>query len=128
MSTLITNGVKISVLTRFQQEIEEDEFVRYLFAYKISIANHNDFPIKLLSRYWKIFDSAGHTSIVEGQGVIGEMPIIYPNQAYEYISGCDLLSDLGSMEGHYQFKNLLTEELFEVEIPKFILSSLEKMN
>ena len=128
MSTLITNGVKISVLTRFQQEVEEGEFVRYLFAYRISIVNHNEFPIKLLSRHWKIFDSSCQTSIVEGQGVIGEMPIIYPNHSYEYVSGCDLLSDLGSMEGYYEFRNLLTEELFKVEIPKFILASLKKMN
>ena len=128
MSTLITKGVKISVITRFQETSEDDELTHNLFVYKISISNHNDFPIKLLSRYWKIFDSLGDYSEVEGEGVVGEMPIIYPNHSYEYISGCNLMTDLGSMEGYYQFRNLITNDLFKVGIPKFILATPEKLN
>ena len=128
MSTLITNGVKISVETMFLEGIEEPNLMQNMFGYKIKIVNHNEFPIKLLSRFWKIFDSCGSYSQVEGQGVVGEMPIIYPNQSYEYGSFCNLQSDMGSMEGYYQFRNLFTNKLFEVSIPKFVLITPDKLN
>jgi ApaG protein len=35
-------------------------------------------PVKLLFRKWTIFDSVGTYKIVEGEGVVGEQPIIEP--------------------------------------------------
>jgi ApaG protein len=42
----------------------------------------------------------------EGEGVIGVQPIIKPHEQYQYISGCNLKSELGKMFGTYLMENV----------------------
>ncbi|MEQ1734686.1 MAG: ApaG domain, partial [Bacteroidia bacterium] len=65
---------------------------------------------------------------VEGAGVVGEQPILAPNQKFEYNSGCNLNSDMGYMQGYYTFVNTITNEEFKVQIPRFELIVPEKLN
>lgn len=128
MVTAITQGVKISVDTIYQDEYSNPTNEHFMFAYRIVIQNLSDYAIQLMRRKWFIFDSNGTTREVEGEGVVGIQPIIAPGDSYEYVSGCNLKTDMGSMRGHYSMVRLVDESAFEVEIPSFQLIVPYKLN
>lgn len=128
MITHITEGVKISVDCIFQPEYSNPERNHFMFAYQISIENLSDYSIKLVSRYWNIFDSTGDHSEVYGDGVVGEQPIIEPGKKHAYTSGCNLKTEIGYMEGHYNMIRLMDNTKFQVEIPRFNLLTNYIMN
>ena len=99
-----------------------------MFAYRITIENHNSFPVKLLKRYWEVYDSNSEFRVVEGEGVVGVQPLIMPGQNYQYVSGCHLKSELGKMQGHYTMENLDTKDLIHVNIPSFKMVAPVKLN
>lgn len=84
--------------------------------------------MQLLSRHWDIFDSNGEKREVDGEGVIGETPVIEPGETYEYNSGCNLLTDMGYMKGYYNMKRLMDDALFKAVIPQFDLVVPAKLN
>ncbi|NCD69318.1 Co2+/Mg2+ efflux protein ApaG [Mucilaginibacter agri] len=128
MVTTITDGVKVSVETQYQPEYSNPASDHYMFAYKINIENLGDTTVQLLRRHWEIFDSNGEHREVEGEGVVGEQPVIEPGSSHEYISGCNLKSDMGSMKGEYQMVRLLDNSLFDVQIPQFYMVAPYRMN
>ena len=65
---------------------------------------------------------------ISGEGVVGELPILSKNEAYDYISGCELRSDIGLMKGFYTFRNLQTGDNFRVVIPPFSLVFPARLN
>jgi ApaG protein len=65
---------------------------------------------------------------VEGEGVVGIQPVIQPSEHYQYVSGCNLKTDMGRMHGMYLMKNLNTHKLFEAKIPAFELYAPAKSN
>jgi ApaG protein len=119
MVSLISEGVEVTVETFFQQDYSNPQQSEYMFAYRISIENHNSFPIKLHRRHWHIFDSNGTYREVEGEGVIGVQPVLAPGENYKYVSGCNLRTEMGKMSGTYQMENLDTKKMFDVNIPAF---------
>jgi len=119
MVSLISEGVEISVETFYQQDYSNPLQSEYMFAYRISIDNHNSFSIKLHRRHWHIFDSNGTYREVEGEGVIGVQPVIAPGENYKYLSGCNLKTEMGKMSGTYQMENLDSKNMFTVDIPAF---------
>lgn len=82
------------------QSIPEEE--RYVFAYTITIRNLGRTNVQLLGRYWLITNSNGRQTEVQGEGVIGEQPVIPPGGEFQYTSGAILETPLGTMEGHYE--------------------------
>ena len=128
MSSKISEGVTISVETFYQPDYSNVADSEYMFAYRITIENNNSFPIRLLRRHWFIFDSNGTHREVEGEGVIGIQPIINPGEKYQYISGCNLKSELGRMHGTYAMENVNNKKLFSVKIPAFEMTVPFKMN
>ena len=128
MIAQITEGVKVSVDTVYQPEYSNPAKEHFMFAYKIQIENLSDYSVQLLSRHWLIFDSNGTNREVEGEGVVGLQPTIEPGYFHEYVSGCNLKTDMGTMEGTYTMKRLVDGELFEAAIPKFILVAPFKLN
>lgn len=128
MSTLITSGIQISVQTQFRTDMSNIVKSEFLFNYRIYIENTNTFSVQLMKRYWYIFDSLYTARYVNGEGVVGEQPILKPGESYTYTSGCDLCSEIGMMKGFYTFKNLVDGELFEVFVPTFKLEYLAKLN
>ncbi|MDX2359854.1 MAG: Co2+/Mg2+ efflux protein ApaG [Crocinitomicaceae bacterium] len=128
MHTLITSGIQISVNTQYRPDLSDIVASNYFFNYRIDIENTNSFEVQLMTRDWYIFDSLNESRYVNGQGVIGEQPILKPGERYSYSSGCDLLSDVGLMKGFYTFKNLVDGELFQVFVPTFKLEQPGKMN
>lgn len=128
MTTEITDGVKVSVQSVYQSAHSDPAARHFLFAYRITIQNLSDYTVQLLSRRWEIFDSTGTRRLVEGEGVVGQQPIIPPGEEHEYTSGCDLQTDFGTMSGFYQMIRLVDGTRFEVSIPKFQLIPEFRLN
>lgn len=128
MVAQITEGIKVSVETTYQPEYSNPANEHFMFAYKIHIENLGDYSIKLMRRHWSIFDSNGTRREVDGEGVVGIQPVIEPGQHHEYVSGCNLKTDMGTMEGSYQMQRLVDSEIFDVKIPSFDLVAPYKLN
>lgn len=128
MVTKITDGVKVTVETIYQPEYSNPVNEHFMFAYKVHIENLTDYSVQLLRRHWYIFDSNGTHREVEGEGVVGQQPIIEPGESHEYVSGCNLKTDMGSMKGTYQMKRMVDDDEFNVNIPEFFLIAPYKMN
>jgi len=56
---------------------------------------------------------------VEGEGVVGQQPILEPGQKHQYVSGCNLRSGFGKMFGTYLMEKVVDGTEFEVAIPEF---------
>jgi len=92
----------------------------YAFSYTITITNHREEPVRLLSRHWVITDQ-NKVDEVNGKGVVGQQPLIQPGASFEYSSGTIISSEIGDMSGTYTME---TEDgqLFEAPIPLFVLA------
>lgn len=119
----ITQGVKISVKTKYNGTSYRNNRLYYIFAYFVTIENYSSKTIELTHRFWEIFDSLNKTEFVEGEGVIGQTPVLKPNDTYSYSSGCFLESNVGAMKGFYTMKDVKTSEQFKVAIPTFQLAT-----
>lgn len=128
MVTTITDGVKVSVETIYQPEYSNPGNDHFMFAYRVKIENMSDYAVQLLARHWYIFDSNGAKREVEGEGVVGQQPLIEPGQSHEYVSGCNLKTDMGSMKGEYQMIRPIDNSVFDVKIPEFYLITPYRMN
>jgi ApaG protein len=122
MVTQITSGIKISVATLFEGTYYRDYKMLYAFSYEITIENLSSDIVQLQARHWEILDSLNFTEMVDGEGVVGQTPIIVPGDRYIYSSGCMLHSTIGAMKGYYTMTNFSTSENFEVQIPTFKLN------
>ena len=128
MNTATTEGVQITVTTRFRNDLSNIGENQYFFNYHVEMQNFNEFNVQLIHRDWYIFDSLNEPNFVSGEGVIGEQPVIRPDEKFSYTSGCELFSEIGFMKGFYTFKNLQTGKLFQVYIPIFHLIYPQKLN
>jgi ApaG protein len=128
MVTKITDGVKISVETIYQPEYSNPANEHFMFAYRVNIENLTENSVQLLNRHWHIFDSNGTRREVEGEGVVGQQPIIEPGDNHEYVSGCNLKTDMGSMKGSYEMERIVDGVKFRVNIPEFYLIAPYKLN
>ena len=128
MITEISEGVAVSVETFYQPEHSNPVKELFLFTYRITLENNNVFPIQLLRRHWYIFDSNADRREVEGEGVVGEQPIINPSTKYQYVSACDLGSEIGKMYGTYTMENCHNKKNFTINIPTFEMIVPFKLN
>ena len=119
MISKISEGITISVETYYQPDYSNPVNGEFMFAYRITIENNNTFPVKLLRRHWHINDSNGSLREVEGEGVVGVQPVLSPGEKYQYVSGCNLRTEIGRMHGTYQMENLNNKKFFDVNIPAF---------
>lgn len=128
MQSIRTHNIEISVETFYLEEQSRPIENNYFFVYFITINNKSNFQVQLLKRHWDIFDSMGQIRTVDGEGVVGETPIIEPGQKFQYNSGCNLFSEIGYMKGYYTLIQLIDLKEFKVEIPKFSLIVPAKLN
>jgi ApaG protein len=128
MVQMVTEGVSIMVETFYQPSQSNPLNSEYLFAYRITIENLTIYPVKLISRHWHILDSNGTHREVEGDGVVGEQPIISPGDSYQYTSGANLHSEIGKMYGTYLMENLFNKKKLTITIPEFQLIAPAKLN
>ncbi len=128
MTSKISEGIEVSIETFFQKDYSNPLQNEYMFAYRITIENQNSYPVKLLRRFWEIFDSNSEHREVEGEGVVGVQPLVMPGKQYQYVSGCHLKSEMGKMQGYYTMQNVETKELIRVNIPAFKMIAPVKLN
>src|SRR5215467_2457593 len=119
MTSMISEGVEVSVETFYQPDYSNPLQSEFMFAFRITIENHNPFPVKLHRRHWNIFDSNGSYREVEGEGVVGVQPTLESGERYQYVSGCNLRTEMGKMRGTYQMDDLSSKKFLEVNIPEF---------
>ena len=127
-ATQVTHGIKISVETKFQSEHSVAEQRHFLFSYRITIENKSDYTVQLLSRHWDIFDSNSEHSEVNGEGVVGEQPVLQSGEIFEYESACGLATDIGKMRGTYLMERKIDKARFHVTIPEFELIVPQRLN
>jgi ApaG protein len=116
----ITEGIRVTVHPFFLPDHSDPLERRFVFAYQIRIENVGSEPGQLRWRHWYIHDDAEGDSEVEGEGVIGEQPLIAPGGVHEYQSFCVLKGPEGHMEGHYEFERPGGAR-FRVKVPRFLL-------
>ncbi|BCA62412.1 Co2+/Mg2+ efflux protein ApaG [Sphingomonas sp. HMP9] len=122
-----TDGVTVRVSVSYLPEQSEPERGRWFWAYHIRLENEGDESVQLLTRHWVITDGRGARHSVEGEGVVGEQPVIEPGASFDYVSGCPLATPSGAMQGSYQ---MVREDgaVFAVEIPRFSLFAPAVLN
>ena len=115
-----TGDVTVRVAVSYLPEQSEPQRGRWFWAYHIRIENEGARAVQLLTRHWVITDGRGARHSVEGEGVVGEQPVIAPGASYDYVSGCPLATPNGAMQGSYRMVDERGMTL-DVAIPRFSL-------
>ena len=117
-----TQGVTVRVSVSYLPEQSEPRRGRWFWAYHVRIENEGGQAVQLLTRHWIITDGRGARHSVEGEGVVGEQPLIEPGGSFDYVSGCPLATPTGAMQGSYR---MVAEDgqTFDVDIPRFTLTA-----
>lgn len=115
-----TCGVTVRVSVSYLPEQSEPTRGRWFWAYHIRLENAGDRTVQLLSRHWIITDGRGARHTVEGEGVVGEQPLIEPGASFDYVSGCPLATSSGAMQGSYRMVDD-SGTTFDIAIPRFAL-------
>ena len=117
-----TRDISVRVAVSFLAEQSDPAADRWFWSYHVRIENRSDRAVQLLSRSWRIVDGRGAVHDVQGEGVVGEMPLIAPGGSFDYVSGCPLDTPSGMMSGSY---HMVDEDgtAFDIAIPRFQLVS-----
>lgn len=121
------HSVRVEPAARYLADQSDSEALRYVFGYVISLRNNGNVAVKLISRHWYITDGHGNTEEVEGDGVVGEQPVLEPGEGFTYSSGAILRTPVGSMYGYYHMVDA-GGEAFRVDIPEFALVAPGHLN
>ena len=113
-------AITVVVEPRFLPDYSDVIRDEYVFAYHIVIENRGDETVTLKRRFWRITDAMGRVDEVEGEGVVGETPVLAPDDEFDYTSSARLHTPWGDMMGHYEFETA-SGERFKVPIPRFNL-------
>src|SRR5882724_3002816 len=124
----VTQGVKVTVETEYQPSYSNPSQLHYVFTYRITIENLSEFTIQLLRRHWHINDAGFEEREVEGEGVVGQQPVLEPGQSHQYVSGCNLKSGMGKMAGTYLMERVMDGAQFNVTIPEFTMVAPVRLN
>ncbi len=121
-SERLTQGIRVRAEPRFLPDRSDPSADKWLFSYRISIANERSEPVRVEGRRWRIVDSDGTAHEVEGLGVVGRQPEIAPGGVFEYSSYAPLGTAWGTMEGAYRIVPQ-DGEAFEADVARFYLVS-----
>jgi ApaG protein len=117
-----TRDITVRVAVSYLAEQSDPLSNRWFWSYHVRIENRSGVAVQLMSRNWRIADGRGKLHEVQGEGVVGEMPLIAPGGSFDYVSGCPLDTPSGAMSGTYRMVNE-DGAAFDVSIPRFELLS-----
>jgi ApaG protein len=122
-----TYNIQVSAVSTYLPDQSEPDAGRFVFAYTITIRNAGQVPAKLLNRHWIVTDANGQIQEVRGAGVVGEQPHLKPGESFEYTSGTQLGTPLGSMHGSY---GMLADDgtRFDATIAPFSLGERKQLH
>jgi ApaG protein len=118
----MTENIRVTVLPEFLASQSQPEAGKFVWAYTITVQNHGEEAITLLTRHWIITDGLGRRQDVRGDGVVGEQPTLQPGEQFEYTSGCPLTTPSGMMVGSYGMITASGRQV-DIAIPAFSLDS-----
>lgn len=121
----ITQDIEVIVAPEFHTEGSKKELNNFLWSYNVQIRNLSAITIQIIGRHWQIFDSNGKITVVKGEGVVGEQPIIKPDEFFEYASQVRLFTSSGLMQGEYYAIDVISQEAITISIPAFSLDHTE---
>lgn len=119
--TCTTNGITVSVISRYETEHSNPGYGKYVHSYTITIENKSNTTVQLISRHWIIMDSHLNVREVRGEGVVGEQPVLAPGGTHTYSSWSPLSTPIGKMTGSFQMIRTVDNEKFDVRVPVFLL-------
>lgn len=121
MSSVTTEGIRVTVRTNYWPERSAPESHQYAFTYTVEIVNTGQEGAQLRSRHWIITDATGKVEEVKGDGVVGKQPRLGPGERFEYTSWAQLRTPFGSMRGTYTMERPDGRQ-FEARIAEFALT------
>ena len=127
MPTAKPNEIKIRVEVTYQG-VHPDHPVYKAYAYRITIENNSEYTVQLLRRHWFVNDIGNEAKEIEGEGVVGQQPILEPGQLHQYISSVLIEADFGTMHGYYTMERQLDGKQMKVKIPLFTLQAPYRLN
>lgn len=89
------------------------------FVYFISIHNDSAVPVTLKARKWVVREDNGDVTVVEGEGIVGQQPLIEPGGNFSYNS-YHVVARNASVAGAF-FGETASGEWVFVRIPGFDL-------
>ena len=128
VSTAVTHDILITAEPSFEEAHSDARAGRFLFSYRITIANQGRDSVRLLRRHWFITDSLHLKSEVEGPGVVGATPVLESGGSFTYTSACDLRSSVGRMRGTYLMERIRDGHRFRETIPEMVLCFPYQLN
>lgn len=120
-SDVTTDGIRVRVGAQYLPDRSDPMIGQYTFAYRVVITNEGTCSAQLLSRHWIILDAENDRRDVRGDGVVGEQPSLEPGESFEYVSGCNMPTEWGTMEGSF---TMIREdgEVFKAAVGRFFLA------
>lgn len=115
-----TRDITVTVHPVYLDEPSDFFQKQFAFAYAVHIENRSQDEVQLIRRHWIIEETNGQKQDVEGEGVVGQQPIIQPGRTHRYSSSCTINSFGGRMEGTYLMQRA-NGERFRATIPRFPL-------
>jgi ApaG protein len=128
METAITHGIRVSVETFYQPTHSRPKAGEHFFAYRITIENLGELTVQLLRRHWQIVEGDGSKREVEGEGVVGQQPVLAPGERHRYVSGCGFHGEIGMMYGTFLMQREVDGQVFRAAIPHFVMVAPHKLN
>ncbi len=119
MYTATTNNICISVTPRYEETHSDPSRLHYVFSYEVTIENKGNESVKLLRRNWIIKSIDGLVRNVEGEGVVGEQPLLKSGECFKYSSWAPISSEIGEMKGSFLMQNLDSGDFFKAKVPSF---------
>lgn len=80
-------GLKVEVTeVIFVPHLDAPPEKPYPFVYFVTIMNQSKQVVTIKGRKWILRETSGEMTVVEGQGVVGETPVIQPGGQFSYNS------------------------------------------
>jgi ApaG protein len=98
-----TEDIRVEVWPCYVPEKSDPEKNYFFFAYTVKITNLGQGKLRLLRRHWIIRNGKGREEHIQGDGVVGEKPILLQGENFRYTSFCPLETPTGNMRGKYEF-------------------------
>lgn len=70
----------------YMPSLDAPEAKPHPFVYFVSICNDSPVPVTIRGRKWIVREDGGEITVVEGDGVVGQCPVIEPGGHFSYNS------------------------------------------
>jgi len=124
----ITQGIRVSVRTSFEEVLFKNQRFFHLFSYHITIENQSKDPIQLIHRCLEFFDPLKGREIINEEIVNGQKPVIKSGQSFSFSSKYLSVSSIGAMKGFFTMLNFSSTQKFKIYVPIFRLATTYALN